>query len=61
MDWQQLLVYLIVATAAAYLLVRHLAHRARQSTGCGGCSSCPASREPQSAPEPPQNLVQIDP
>jgi hypothetical protein len=54
MDWQQLLVYAIVAGAAAYMVRRQF----RRAGGCGGCNSCETDKTPSSAAKPP--LVQLE-
>ena len=53
MDWQQILVFLIVAAAAAYLARGYFRRGAK-----GGCGGCPAGK-PQ-AEDPGADLVQIE-
>jgi hypothetical protein len=55
MSWDQILVYVIVAGAALYLLLGSF--RKRKKAGCGGCHSCPGDTAPQQQ-EPP--LVQLE-
>jgi len=55
MQWDQLLVYLIVAAAALYLAWTYL--RKRKQSGCGGCESACGSTPKQNGK--PQ-LVQLE-
>ena len=57
MDWQQLLVYLIVAAAALYLWRQYAVKR----SGCGGCgtSGCGTKRKTAEAPREPE-LIQLE-
>ena len=54
--WDQILVYVIVAAAAAYLARGFF--RARKKAGCGGCERCPDETPQEGAP--PSDLVQIE-
>jgi hypothetical protein len=56
MDWQQVIVFLIVAAAAVYLWRRNTASRG--GSGCGGCGKCAAT--PQAAAKPTPELIQLD-
>jgi hypothetical protein len=56
MDWQQLVVYLIVAAAALYLAWGALR---KKRAGCGGCGSCASASAPPESPK--VELVQLDP
>ncbi|HEX9996957.1 MAG TPA: FeoB-associated Cys-rich membrane protein [Abditibacterium sp.] len=51
--WQDIAVYVIVASAAIYL-VRHFIASSRSDEGCGGCGGC-KNTSPQK-----EELVQID-
>jgi len=61
MDWQQLIVFLIVAAAAAYLWRRYAASRSQ--SGCGGCGGCGGARPvaKESGPEPELVQLQLTP
>jgi hypothetical protein len=52
--WDQILVYLIITAAAAYLIRGFFF---KKKGACGGCSNCPA---PKAEPKRP-DLVQIEP
>jgi attachment p12 family protein len=58
MDWQQGLVYLIVAGAALYLLRGYF--RRGKKAGCGGCNSCPGATPPGEETSSPPSLVQLE-
>ena len=59
-DWQNLIVLLIVATAASYLAALAWPRAsARKQTGCGSCGSCPASVDAPQEPAPWQ-LITVD-
>lgn len=62
MDWQQAIVFLIVAAAAAYLWRQYAASRSR--SGCGGCGGCGSARaaapEGYPAPRSEPELVQLE-
>jgi len=57
MDWQQLIVFLIVAAAATYLWRRSVA--SRHKSGCGGCGGCGSARQTAAEPRPEPELVQL--
>ncbi|MCC2668061.1 MAG: hypothetical protein K0Q72_532 [Armatimonadetes bacterium] len=60
MDWQQLLVYLIVAAAALYLWRRS---RRKSSAGCGGCGTaggCGSSRTASTETPQEPELIQLE-
>lgn len=59
MDWQQIIVFLIVATAAAYLWRRSVA--GRKQSGCGGCGGCGSAKATATSPSRPEpELIQLD-
>jgi hypothetical protein len=55
---EQILVYLIVAAAALYLLRGAFARR--KNAGCGGCHGCPSSSAAPEETPPEPELVQIE-
>lgn len=57
MDWQQLIVFLIVAAAAAYLWRKYAANRSQ--SGCGGCGGCGNARAAVQESRPEPELVQL--
>lgn len=57
MDWQQIVVFLIVGCAAAYLWRRQAASRGRSA--CGGCGGCGGKQPAAPAPRQPE-LVQLE-
>lgn len=58
MDWQQILVFLIVAGAAVYLWRQYAASRRR--SGCGSCGGCGSARAANSPPRSEPELVQLE-
>jgi hypothetical protein len=59
MHFDEAIVFLIVAAAAAYLARRAI--RRRQEPGCGGCGSCPgAGAAPKPEPAGGSDLIQLE-
>ena len=60
MDWQQILVIVIVALAALYLARGYWGKR--KKAGCGGCEGCPTTTTAATPPavKPPIQLVQLE-
>ena len=49
-DWQQIVTILIALLAAGWLLRRAIVSLRTGKTGCGSCSGCPESAEPETLP-----------
>ncbi|MBI3910715.1 MAG: FeoB-associated Cys-rich membrane protein [Armatimonadetes bacterium] len=59
MDWQQIIVYLVVAGAALYLLRGCFGRRPK--SGCGGCGMCGKAGCANPKCEAPGSLIHLGP
>ena len=57
MDWQQILVFVIVAGAVFYLARGYFG---RKKGACGGCSTCPSTAASDESVSSRTQLVQLD-
>lgn len=58
-DWQTIIVIVIVSLAALYLVWRGAQAMIRKRSGCGSCGSCPSNEQAANVAPGGKPLVQL--